>query len=171
MVQGLWSCIEIPKVRRLSTEGVASFFDRIKPSTRERQSNEAPEEKRGSVMIACRCGNSLTLPAILVGLDRNKSLVLEMQCRGCGKKTKLLYTNLREVKLDRAEKLPPPRGSYHKGADTLMCCPLCKCLSPIKQPVHAIDQEGVVAPSVVCPNGCGFHAFVTLDKWEEEKSA
>jgi len=31
---------------------------------------------------------------------------------------------------------------------------------------HAIDAQGVVSPSVVCPApGCDFHRFVQLDQW------
>jgi hypothetical protein len=31
---------------------------------------------------------------------------------------------------------------------------------------HAIDKNGNVSPSVVCPvRGCSFHEFVRLDRW------
>lgn len=34
-------------------------------------------------------------------------------------------------------------------------------------PSHTIAETGSVSPSVVCPYvGCGFHQFVTLDRWE-----
>lgn len=48
--------------------------------------------------------------------------------------------------------------------NVLMDCPGCR------QPIalhHAIDAEGVVAPSVVCPwPGCSFHTFVRLAGWD-----
>jgi hypothetical protein len=31
---------------------------------------------------------------------------------------------------------------------------------------HTINEEGVVVPSLVCPeDGCGWHEFVTLVGW------
>lgn len=32
---------------------------------------------------------------------------------------------------------------------------------------HSIQDDGSVAPSVVCPH-CGWHVFIRLDSWKEQ---
>lgn len=44
----------------------------------------------------------------------------------------------------------------------MLNCPTCGKTAGLS---HAIDVNGVVIPSVVCPYGCGFHDYVTLVDW------
>ncbi len=46
----------------------------------------------------------------------------------------------------------------------LIGCPKCGDAASLSQ--HIIAQDGLVTPSVVCPNGCGFHEYVRLGDWE-----
>ena len=32
---------------------------------------------------------------------------------------------------------------------------------------HSIADDGTVSPSVVCPYGCEFHEFITLEGWDQ----
>lgn len=32
---------------------------------------------------------------------------------------------------------------------------------------HNIADDGIVSPSVVCPYGCEFHEFITLEGWDQ----
>lgn len=72
-----------------------------------------------------------------------------------------------------AEKFPPQPGQYHIGPDgyVMICCPQCKVLSPIKAPVHTIDDNGAVTPSVVCPMRCGYHKYIVLDGYPGDSHA
>ncbi len=49
-----------------------------------------------------------------------------------------------------------------------ICCRDCGwacCLFPDH---HSIAQDGIINPSLVCPNDqCNFHEYVRLDGWEE----
>jgi len=46
----------------------------------------------------------------------------------------------------------------------IVSCPGCGQSTSISQ--HTIDADGKVTPSLVCPFGCGFHDFVTLENWK-----
>lgn len=41
-------------------------------------------------------------------------------------------------------------------------CPGCGASAPID---HGISAEGVVEPSLECPQACGFHEMAELDGW------
>ena len=61
------------------------------------------------------------------------------------------------------------RGTWHGGKKSdgtrtaLMACPACGKIASLGD--HEIDVDGNVNPSVVCPLGCAYHEWVTLDGW------
>lgn len=50
----------------------------------------------------------------------------------------------------------------------LTCCPGCGKVWTLAKRVHTVGLDGIVTPSLVCPNpsGCPFHDFVKLEGWE-----
>lgn len=62
------------------------------------------------------------------------------------------------------------RGTYRTGKDkntgyvyVTLCCPGCGLPASLN---HAIDAQGNITPSLVCPyNPCTFHEFGKLDNW------
>lgn len=44
----------------------------------------------------------------------------------------------------------------------------CKCNRRSSFRLHAIDQEGNVTASVLCPFNCGFHEWCILDDWDSD---
>lgn len=38
-------------------------------------------------------------------------------------------------------------------------------------PNHRVAADGSVAPSVVCPHGCGWHVFLLLKDWKRVESS
>lgn len=68
-----------------------------------------------------------------------------------------------------------PRGNGEPGTwrpltldirrrTAVLFCPDCGRRGTLED--HVIEDDGRVSPSVVCPNDCGFHDFVTLAGWE-----
>lgn len=51
----------------------------------------------------------------------------------------------------------------------LVGCPKCGEAGSLAQ--HKIADDGMVTPSVVCPNDCGFHEYVKLDGWKQADGA
>lgn len=45
-----------------------------------------------------------------------------------------------------------------------LACPLCGAEGVLEEGSHTIDHDGIVSPSVVCPNesGCGWHDHIRL---------
>lgn len=73
-----------------------------------------------------------------------------------------------------------PRGSWAISGEpgfwiVVLRCPSCGWLSTLQhlthpqhaQSRHQVTAEGVVAPSIVCPNkACSFHAWGVLHGWD-----
>lgn len=78
----------------------------------------------------------------------------------------------RGTEADYAERQP---GVWHVvGVERYVAaiCPLCRfvavlcCLTRPEKADHAIAEDGMVSPSVGCPNApCAFHEYVRLDGW------
>lgn len=66
------------------------------------------------------------------------------------------------VKIENWE-LPPIHARKMFVAFTV--CPWCGGPGALRRGVHSVNDAGEVNPSFVCPNGCGFHAWVTLGGW------
>lgn len=49
------------------------------------------------------------------------------------------------------------------GPVAVFNCPGCGITAYLEE--HAVDSEGFVTPSVVCPSNCGFHEFIQLKGW------
>jgi C4-type Zn-finger protein len=43
-------------------------------------------------------------------------------------------------------------------------CPGCDKEVSVSRAVHAVSDDGVVSPSMVCPH-CPFHEFIRLEGW------
>ncbi len=63
-----------------------------------------------------------------------------------------------------------PKGTYknrwlaHRKMTADICCPDCGTVGSLDG--HAIDRDGLVSPSVVCPkDGCEFHKWIQLSHW------
>lgn len=69
-----------------------------------------------------------------------------------------------------ARPVPIPRGSgkgewWEWHGQTWIRCPGCGAAGALS---HSISNEGLVQPSVECPQTCGFHEFVKLLDWPGE---
>lgn len=65
----------------------------------------------------------------------------------------------------------PIRWPDHDGERMTahVCCPRCGRYTHLHPDYHAIDRDGNVTPSVICPfDSCDFHDFVRLDGWLSE---
>ena len=116
-------------------------------------------------VATCACGRPLNLPALWVGYTEFFVPVALFTCT-CGQLTHGQIETMKPYVATRSESFPPGIGEYKVIPDgVLFICPLCKAMSPIRHPTHTIDSSGIVQPSVVCPNGCGFHTMMTLKDW------
>jgi hypothetical protein len=66
----------------------------------------------------------------------------------------------------------PQKGTWWPGLacsgnSAVISCPICGKIGTLSD--HAIDSQGKVTPSVVCPREqCKFHDFVVLEGWRDE---
>lgn len=60
-----------------------------------------------------------------------------------------------------------PDGSWSsdEGGAVTLHCPGCHEGFALQVP-WTIGNDGMVLPSAVCPQGCGFHALVRLEGWK-----
>lgn len=117
-------------------------------------------------LASCACGRPLNPPALWVGYTDKFVPVALFTCT-CGRLTQAQIETMKPYIAARSETFPPGQGEYHVAPDgVLFTCPVCQAMSPIRTPTHSIDGAGAVQPSVVCPNGCGFHTMMTLKDWK-----
>jgi hypothetical protein len=65
---------------------------------------------------------------------------------------------------DRNHPVPPPSSWWPDGSSAIAVCPNGHAAALAD---HEIRYDGVVTPSVGCPeDGCGFHDYVELDGWD-----
>jgi len=116
--------------------------------------------------MICECGQRLCMPGIFLGQTALLVPIVQFQCPA-GHVTRVSLETMRPYNALRSEVFPAPRGQYKTCADgPVFTCPLCpQGLIPLKLPVHTVHADGRVTPSVICPQGCGFHAYVTLSDW------
>lgn len=63
-----------------------------------------------------------------------------------------------------------PAGSWmflttHTGQrSATISCPGCGRIGKLED--YHIGADGRVSPGISCPNGCGFHDYALLSKWE-----
>lgn len=118
--------------------------------------------------IKCGCGLEYEArpPATWVGMDEFNSVIVEFKC-GAGHPAMLALDTIKDYHADRSRKYPPKRGEYFKGKEPGMafqfCCPICKSIFGVA--AHQVGKDGKVTPSIVCPNCCGFHSWVTFNDW------
>jgi len=114
--------------------------------------------------MKCNCGREINeIPSLFIGRTELGIPVIQMSCV-CGKVFNAPLNTMKPFVAEKQLSYPPGRGEYFKGKDgsIIFCCPICKTLFGINSPVHTISDTGVITPSVVCPQGCGFHAWTTL---------
>lgn len=74
------------------------------------------------------------------------------------------------VKITPAESEFMGFGTWLKTARGIyLCCPSCGNISALTE--YAINEDGLVSPAVICPNGfCKFNEDVQLQDWTPEVS-
>lgn len=65
------------------------------------------------------------------------------------------------VEVDQAARVGPGEWLRFAGS-AIVGCPNCGATALLD---HDIDAEGVVEPSLECPQACGFHELAQLDGW------
>lgn len=82
--------------------------------------------------------------------------------------TKIRYHSIPKNKKNEGRDMLPNTWE-HAGMETIfICCQDCEQIFVLTD--HAIDDEGKVSPSVVCPyKRCNFHNFVQLEDFEDER--
>lgn len=116
-------------------------------------------------MAKCECGKEIKPPGLFVGLTKDRTPLVLYHC-DCGRAKYAQQETLAPYTADKG-KFPPARGEYVKIESGIkFSCPLCKSMFGIAAPVHTVEATGEVKPSVVCPNGCGFHTFMKLADYE-----
>lgn len=116
-------------------------------------------------MARCECGKEINPPGLYLGITAQRTVLVLYGCC-CGR---AIYGQAETLAPYTADKgtFPPSRGEYVKLASGIkFACPLCKSVFGIAAPVHTVDADGTVKPSVVCPNNCGFHTFMKLADYE-----
>ncbi len=120
----------------------------------------------------CQCGKPIQFkwPIPIIGVTPLHTFVVQVPCN-CGRSINVQLDTMKPYVADRCDIYPANRGEYQipQGGDNVnFTCPICKCGFGLKpSSVHKIAADGKVTPSVICPTGCGFHAWVTLKDWKE----
>lgn len=115
--------------------------------------------------VRCQCGLEFEPkpPAIWCGVDELHRQMTQFHCPA-GHPVMLALDTMRPYTADRSMEYPPKRGEYFKGEQPTgafqFCCPVCKQIFGMA--AHNVDNNGKVDPSIICPGGCGFHAWVTF---------
>jgi hypothetical protein len=118
----------------------------------------------------CQCGLPIQIkwPILILGMTPLHTFIVQIPC-SCGRSTNVQLDTMKPYVADRCDVFPAKRGEYQvaPGGGVNFTCPVCKCGFGFKpSTVHTIADDGKVTPSVICPNGCGFHAWVTLKDWK-----
>lgn len=117
----------------------------------------------------CKCGEELALPALYIGKTEHGIPLAQFQCK-CGQATNAQIDSMKPYTAKSGKGFPPPRGEYvaYDDGRIQFTCPVCQGTTGIVAPIHTVDKDGKVSPSFVCPYGCGFHTWMTLDEWKEQ---
>lgn len=71
-----------------------------------------------------------------------------------------------DTTLSRAASFPPGRGEWFRAeghGGYMLGCPLCGALTSLNPTINGVEDGGKMTPSFICPYGCGFHAWLTLE--------
>lgn len=111
-------------------------------------------------LFECKCGKRN--PGVYAADDGGTTAYAVATCH-CGRRTITPVTTLQPVNMQESS-FPPGPGEYFRGAaDLTLGCPLCRALISLEVGGEKkVDDKGHLTPSVICPFGCGFHAFVIL---------
>lgn len=132
-------------------------------------------ENRSHLQSCEGCGASLQPPGVWLGYSDLGVPLVKIACGSCGRSHITQLATSASVILTQASKFPPRRGEYFvakRAGDGIVvsgvciCCPICCTLTSLNDALHRITNDGGVTPSIICPNGCGFHTYVKLSKWE-----
>lgn len=81
---------------------------------------------------------------------------------------KTLVASLRrDGVMERGEWRGTGPGAPGSKRSAMVCCPGCGKIASLTD--HAIDPDGTVTPSLVCPFECGFHDLVRLLDWKAQR--
>ena len=121
-------------------------------------------------MSKCQCGAELQPPGMWVGYNEYHVPMAILHCKGCGGIIPVQIESMVPYVAARCEIFPPARGEYQiaPAGNVNFTCPVCNKTHGLGAPVHTIGANGQVAPSLVCPYGCGFHVWLTLSAWPIE---
>lgn len=121
----------------------------------------------------CICGEPVELkfPIPIIGITELNVAIILYTCK-CGFAIHMSLETMKPYIADRCNVFPANRGEYQvaPGGGVNFTCPICKCSFGLRpSSVHTILDNGEITPSVICPNGCGFHTWMTLKDWRREK--
>lgn len=93
-------------------------------------------------MGKCQCGAGFTLPGLWVGHNQLHIPIAILHCKECGSITPTQIEGMVPYVAEKCESFPPSRGDYKKTEDgVFFTCPVCKGLSPLRLPTHAISED------------------------------
>jgi hypothetical protein len=115
------------------------------------------------------------LSLLYLGLDPQQQHLVGFTCAGGhnGIVTITIKPAAAGKLIPRSPTFPPERGTWFKTPEgnVILSCPRCGKIAGVNAPVHSVDPLGAVKPSWVCPFGCGYHEFITLQDQREGSHA
>jgi len=120
--------------------------------------------------LGCQyCGAKIIIKdGTFLGFTKLRVPVLTAVCTK-GHKLQIQLQVINNMRMIKAESFPPKHGEWFKNKTLFLGCPICLKLISIGD-THLIDNKGKVTPSIICPHGCGWHTFITLDGYEITES-